>query len=131
MGLLLPTTVAYGKRNQQLPDRLSERTKLKTEYENLVNKVHRRARVDISVFPPRACADLFFLNDEQRSSLLDLHFVAPPLRFISDIDVKLVQRLFRDSAHVLWLSEEDKDWHCSLLTTIRDKSTRNWRERLP
>ena len=49
--------------------------------------------------------------------------------FISDIDVQLVQRLLHYTAYDLWLSEEDKDWHYPLLITIRDKTTRNWRER--
>ena len=122
---------SYGKHNQQHPNRLSARIQLKKEYEYLVNRVRRHTRLDLSALPPRAWPDLSILNIEQRSVLLDLHCSAPPLRFISDIDVKLVQRLLHYSSHDLWLSEEDKDWHYPLLITIRDKTTRNWRERKP
>ena len=120
---------SYGKPNQQHPNRWSERTKLKRDIEFWVNKFHRRTRMDISALPPRAWPNLSFLNSEHRSLLLDLHYSAPPLPFINDIDVKLLQGLLHYSSHDLWLSEDDKDWHYPPIITIRDKTTRNWRER--
>ena len=79
---------SFGKPNQQNPDRFSERTRLKREYDHLLNVVHRETHRDLSVIPSRAWPDLPFLKDQQRNLLLDLHNSAPQLKFISDIDVK-------------------------------------------
>ena len=59
------------------------------------------------------------------------HPTAAPLRAISDYVAKLVQRLVYYTRSGHWLSEEDKDWHCPLLVTLREKAKTNWRTRAP
>jgi hypothetical protein len=49
---------SFWKPNQQHPHRLSERTQAWKGYEYLVNKVQRRARMDISALPPRAWPEI-------------------------------------------------------------------------
>ena len=60
-----------------------------------------------------ACVASFFLylTQEEIQQLADVHYSAPPLKAISDYDLKLVQRLLYYTASDLWLSEKDKDWH--------------------
>ena len=129
MGRLFHSTVSYGKPNQQYPVRLSERVKPNIDYEKVLNRVHRSTGRDLSVLAPRAWPDWSFLSDDEPNLLLDAHSSAPPLRFINDIDVKLVQRLLHYTPSDLWLSEEDQDWHYPLHITIRDQTTKNWRGR--
>ena len=45
--------------------------------------------------------------------------------------MKLVQRLLYYTRVDLWLPEDDKDWHCPLLVTPREKVTKNWRTGAP
>ena len=61
--------------------------------------------------------------------LADTHYLAHPLKAISDYDIKLVQRLLYFTASDLWLSENDKDWHLPLLITLREKDRHSWRNR--
>ena len=78
---------------------------------------------------PREWPTLSLLSEEGQQMLLDLHPSAPPLKFISDYDVKLAQRLLYNTRAGLWLSEEGKDWHYPLLITLTEKATKNWRTR--
>ena len=62
---------------------------------------------------------------------METHYAAPLLNAISDYDIKLVQRLLYYTTTDFWLSDEYNNLHYPLLITIRDKTTRNWRERKP
>ena len=47
-----------------------------------------------------------YLTEEEMQQLADIHPSAPPLKGISDYDVKLVQRLLYYTRQDIWLSEQ-------------------------
>ena len=55
-----------GKRNQQHPERPSERVKLQTHYEKLLDYVYQQTGMDLSVRAPRAWPELSFLTEDER-----------------------------------------------------------------
>ena len=107
-GCCLIHVVSYGKPNQLYPERLSDRVKLEIDYAKLLNRMYRNTGRHLSVLAPRAWPDLSFVSDDERNRVLDAHPSAPPLKFISEVDVKLAQRLLHNTPSDLWLSEEDK-----------------------
>ena len=72
------------------------------------------------------------LSEEELQKLLDWHPTGSPLKAVSDYDVKFVQRFLYYNLVDRWLSDEEKDWHCPLLVTLREnKANNNWRQRAP
>ena len=91
---------SYGKREDD--DRVADRTDSSEAYNLLVWRVWSREHTDLSYLAPHEWPSLPFLSEEDQQMLLGLHPSAPPLKFISDYDVKLVQRLLYFTKVDLW-----------------------------
>ena len=109
--------------------RATERNIARASYEAILEKIWARDHIDLRYTVPRAWPPFSYLTEEEMQQLADIHPPAPLLKGISDYDVKLVQRLLYYTRQDLWMSESDKEWHYSLLITLREKDRKNWRNR--
>ena len=108
--------------------RATERNIARATYAEILEKIWARDHIDLRYKVPRASPPFSQLTEEEMQQLADIHPSAPLRKGISDYDVTLVQRLLYYTRQDLWLSDSDKEWHYSLLITLREKDRKNWRE---
>jgi len=104
--------------------RATERNIARASYEEILRTNWARDNIDLRYTVPRAWPPFSYLTEEEMQQLADIHPSAPPLKGISDYDVKLVQRLLYYTRQDLWLSDSDKEWHYPLLLTLRENIVR-------